>query len=52
MSKSSTKKTYLRLIKKTLEEISETPKSNPRRFEILKKKLAKYYEKVNFNNKN
>lgn len=39
------KKTYARLIKKTLNEISKTPKDNPARFELLKERANKYLKK-------
>lgn len=47
--KKTPQKTYFKLIKKTLVEISLTPKDNPARFEILKRKLKKYYELAKWN---
>jgi len=38
----SSKETYVRLLKKTLEQITQTPKSDPETFRKLKKKAEKY----------
>lgn len=36
------KSTYLRLLREAMTEIALTPKSNPERFKLLKKKANKY----------
>lgn len=45
MSKTK-KETYLKIFHRTLQEISVTPKDNPARFNVLKRKLEKIANKI------